>query len=247
MDNLRKADYNRIMYLHERKNWADFTWDDRIVAPLLGEARFAQGKLLGKLEDVGFDLSREIEVNSLSAEVVASSNIEGVQLDATKVRSSVARRLGVDQLAGEADTRSVDGAVEVVLDAVGKRDEPLTAERLFGWHAALFPTGYSGLRKIEVAAYRTSPMEVVSGPIGHEKVHYEAPSAQDVPSLMTDFLLWFNAEADCDLLVKAGLAHLRFLSVHPFDDGNGRIARALTEMLLAQSDGSARRFYSMAE
>ena len=246
MDNLRMADYNHAMYLHERKNWTDFTWDDRVVAPLLGDARFAQGKLIGRLEGVGFALSREIEVDSLSAEVVASSRIEGVQLDAAKVRSSVARRLGVDQLAGQANTRDVDGAVDVVLDAVGKRDDPLTAERLFGWHAALFPTGYSGLYKIEVAAFRTSPMEVVSGPVGHEKTHFEAPPAQDVPSLMADFLAWFNSEPDCDLLVKAGLAHLWFLTVHPFDDGNGRIARALTEMLLARSDGSARRFYSMA-
>ncbi|MBQ9044305.1 MAG: Fic family protein, partial [Eggerthellaceae bacterium] len=158
----------------------------------------------------------------------------------------VARRLGVDQLVGDADTRDVDGAVDVVLDAVGRRDDPLTAERLFGWHAALFPTGYSNLHKINVATFRTSPMEVVSGPIGHEKVHYEAPPAHDVPGLMAEFLAWFNAEPDCDLLVKAGLAHLRFLTVHPFDDGNGRIARALTEMLLARSDNSPRRFYSMA-
>ena len=246
MDNLRIAGYNRAMYLHERENWTDFTWDDRVIAPLLGDARFSQGKLLGRLEDVGFELSREIEVGSLSAEVIASSRIEGVQLDAAKVRSSVARRLGVDQLAAAADTRDVDGAVDVVLDAVGGRDESLTEERLFGWHAALFPTGYSGLRKIEVAAFRSTPMEVVSGPIGHEKVHFKAPQAQDVPALMADFLAWFNAESDCDLLVKAGLAHLRFLTVHPFEDGNGRIARALTEMLLARSDGSPRRFYSMA-
>ena len=240
------AGYNRAMYLHERDNWAEFTWDDRVIAPLLGDARFAQGKLLGRLEDVGFDLSREIEVDSLSAEVVASSSIEGVQLDAAKVRSSVARRLGVDRLAGETDTHVVDGAVDVVLDAVGRRDDPLTAERLFGWHAALFPTGYSGLRKIDVAAFRSTPMEVVSGPVGHERVHFEAPPAHDVPALMEDFLAWFNAKPDCDLLVKAGLAHLRFLTVHPFEDGNGRIARALTEMLLARSDGSPRRFYSMA-
>lgn len=235
------------MFLHERKNWTDFTWDDRVVAPLLGEARFAQGKLIGRLEDLGFDLSRELEVDSLCAEVVASSSIEGIQLDAEKVRSSVARRLGVERLVDDADTHNVDGAVDMVLDAVGRRDEPLTAERLFGWHAALFPTGYSGLRRIEVATYRTSAMEVVSGPIGHEKVHFKAPEAQDVPALMADFLSWFNAEADCDLLVKAGLAHLRFLTVHPFDDGNGRIARSLTEMLLARSDGSPRRFYSMAK
>ena len=234
------------MYLHERENWANFTWDDSIVAPLLGDAHFAQGRLLGRLEDIGFDLSQEVEVSSLSSEVVSSSDIEGIRLDAAKVRSSVARRLGVDRLARDVDTRDVDGAVDIVLDAVGRRDEPLTHERLFGWHAALFPAGYSGLRKIEVAAYRKSAMEVVSGPIGREKVHFEAPPAEDVHALMDGFLTWFNADPECDLLVKAGLAHLRFLTVHPFEDGNGRIARALTEMLLAKSDGSQRRYYSMA-
>ena len=217
------------------------------MSPLVGDARFAQGKLLGRLENVGFALSSELEVNSLSAEVVASSRIEGVQLDLEKVRSSVARRLGVEQLADEPDTRNVDGAVEVVLDAVSMRNEPLTEERLFGWHAALFPTGYSDLRKIEVASYRTTPMEVVSGPIGREKVHFKAPSSRDVPALMADFLAWFNAESHYDVLVKAGLAHLYFLTIHPFEDGNGRIARALTETLLARSDGSPRRFYSMAK
>lgn len=246
MDILRMVAYNRAMYLHERENWTNFIWDDRVIAPLLGDVRFAQGKLLGRLEDVGFDLSRVIEMSSLSEEIIASSRIEGIRLDAAKVRSSVARRLGVDQLTAQGDTRDVDGAVDIVLDAVGRRDVPLTAERLCGWHASLFPTGYSGLHKIEVAAFRTSPMEVVSGPIGHEKTHFVAPLAKDVPSLMADFLAWFNSEPNCDPLIKAGLAHLHFLTVHPFDDGNGRIARALTEMLLARSDGSTRRFYSMA-
>ena len=246
MDNLRIASYHRTMYLHEQENWTDFTWDDHVVAPLLGNARFAQGKLLGRLEDVGFELSQEIEVDSLSSEVVASSLIEGVQLDAEQVRSSVARRLGVERLASGDDTRDVDGAVSIVMDATGRRDGPLTQERLFGWHAALFPTGYSGLRRIRVAAYRETPMKVVSGPIAHEKIHFEAPSAESVPGLMTDFLAWFNDQPTCDPLVKAGLAHLWFLTVHPFEDGNGRMARALTEMLLARSDGSPRRFYSMA-
>ncbi|MBQ9068884.1 MAG: Fic family protein [Eggerthellaceae bacterium] len=234
------------MYLHERKNWTAFTWDEHAIAPLLGDARFAQGNLLGKLEGIGFDLSREIEVGSLCAEVIASSGIEGVDLDAAKVRSSVARRLGADQFAEDLDTRDVDGVVDMVLDAVENRDHPLSDERLFSWHAALFPAGYSGLRKINVAQYRTTPMEVVSGPFGHERIHFVAPEATSVPGLMADFLTWFNANPSTDLLVKAGLAHLRFLTVHPFEDGNGRIARALTDMLLAQSDGSPRRFYSMA-
>lgn len=246
MDNLRIERYPFTMYLHERENWTDFKWDERTITPLLSAARFAQGKLLGRLEDIGFDLSQEAEIRSLSSEVIASSGIEGVELDAVKVRSSVARRLGADQLIEEVDTRDVDGAVDVTMDAVKRSSEPLDAERLFGWHAALFSTGYSRLHRIEVATYRTSPMEVVSGPIGHERIHYKAPDARDVPGLMDDFIGWFNAESGEDSLVKAALAHLRFLTIHPFDDGNGRIARALTESLLAQSDGSTRRFYSMA-
>lgn len=233
------------MFLHEQENWTDFTWDAEAVASSLGDARFAQGKLLGELERVGFDLAQEAEATSLASEVVASSGIEGVQLDAAKVRSSVARRLGIEDPLAAADTHDVDGAVDIVFDATSNCWEPLTAERLFSWHAALFPTGYSGLRKISVGQFRKTPMEVVSGPIGHEKIHFVAPAPERVDSLMAAFVEWFNG-SEQDPLIVAGAAHLRFLTIHPFEDGNGRIARAMTELLLSRSDGSPRRFYSMS-
>lgn len=233
------------MYLHEHTNWTTFTWDGAAVTALLGKVRFAQGHLLGKMSDAGFAVEEEAELDALSSEVIASSRIEGVTLDAAKVRSSVSRQLGIDASGKPLDTREVDGSVAIMLEATKGFDEPLSEERLARWHAALFPTGYSGLVKVRVAQYRDRSMQVVSGAIGREKVHFVAPDAKLVPSLMNDFVSWFN-EDETDPLVKAGLAHLRFLTIHPFDDGNGRIARALTEMLLAKSDGAPRRFYSMA-
>ncbi len=208
---------------------------------------FAQGRLLGMAENLGFDIGVSLEADTLADEIVASSRIEGVSLDAVKVRSSVARQLGIEELGSPADTHDVDGAVSVMIDAVRNFDEPVTAERLFGWHNALFPTGYSGLRKITVARYRTEPMQVVSGPVGREKVHYEAPDPLLIAPLMKDFLQWLNEDESQDPLAKAGTAHLWFLTIHPFDDGNGRVARALTELLLARSDHANRRFYCMAD
>lgn len=234
------------MYLHEHTDWTKFSWDAVELSPLLREANFARGKLQGLIQHVGFQLEAEMEVDALAGEVVASSLIEGVELDTAKVRSSVSRQLGLKAPGSVDDTRSVDGTVSIMLDATRNCDQPLTHERLFGWHNALFPTGYSGLRKITVARYRERPMSVVSGPIGKEKVHFQAPDAVDVKSLMDEFIAWFNADSPEDALVKAGVAHLWFLTVHPFDDGNGRIARTLTEMLLAKADRSPRRFYSMA-
>ena len=198
------------------------------------------------MEHVGFQLEAEMETGALADEIMASSLIEGVELDAAKVRSSVSRQLGLETPGSANDTRDVDGVVSVMLDATKNCHKPLTHERLRGWHNALFPTGYSGLRKIVVARYRERPMSVVSGPIGKEHVHFQAPEADSVGSLMDEFVTWFNADSPEDALVKAGIAHLWFLTVHPFDDGNGRIARALTEMLLARADRSPRRFYSMA-
>ncbi|WP_165054081.1 MULTISPECIES: Fic family protein [unclassified Adlercreutzia] len=235
------------MYLHEHTGWTHFTWDDATVLPLLGEARFAQGELLGSMSGVGFDVKSEVEVQALSGEVVASSRIEGVVLDAEEVRSSVSRQLGLEGFTSATDTRDVDGAVSVMLDATRRFAEPLSDARLFGWHNALFPAGYSGLRKIHVARYREGPMRVVSGPIGKERVHFLAPDPDLVPLLMGEFVSWVNECDSVEPLLKAGIAHLWYLTVHPFDDGNGRIARALTELLLARSDGSPRRFYSMAQ
>lgn len=198
------------------------------------------------MEHVGFQLETEMEVDALSDEVVASSLIEGVELDAAKVRSSVSRQLGLEAPGSVDDTRNVDEVVSIMLDATRNCDEPITHERLFGWHNALFPTGYSGLRKIVVAHYRKRPMSVVSGPLGKEKVHFQAPEADSVEPLMDELITWINTDVSEDVVVKAGVAHLWFLTVHPFDDGNGRIARALTEMLLTRADRSPRRFYSMA-
>ncbi len=233
------------MYLHERDKWTNFTWDAAVVAPLLGDARFDQGNLLGRVAGLGFSVGDRLQLDAVSQEVVASSRIEGQELDPSKVRSSVARQLGLGPCDDSLDTGAVDGAVAVMLDATVNFAAPLTLERLAGWHAALFPAGYSGLRRIAVGQLRTGPMQVVSGAIGHEKMHYDAPAANAVPALMEEFLAWFN-ENSSDNLLKAAIAHLWFLTIHPYDDGNGRMARALTEMLLARSDGSARRFYSMA-
>lgn len=233
------------MYLHERQDWTNFTWDDKVVAPLLSEVRFAQGAFLARVESLGFEVNDEIEVDAISEEVISSSMIEGVELNPAEVRSSVAKRLGITPIEPMTESSAVEGAVSMMIDATQSFSDPLTYERLCGWHNALFPTGYSGLYKIETGTYRTSPMSVVSGAIGHEKIHYEAPAAELVSALMDEFLDWFNGSGE-EPLVKAAIAHLWFLTIHPFDDGNGRIARALTEMLLARSDNSHRRYYSMA-
>lgn len=233
------------MYLHERQNWTVFSWDNDTIVPLLCHAHFAQGKLLGRIQDLGISLESEIELDAACDEVLASSEIEGVSLDAVKVRSSVARNLGLDAHDPTLDTRSVDGAVDILMDATRNSFDPITFERLAAWHSSLFPTGHSGLRTITVAAYRTGPMSVASGPVGHEKVHYLAPDASAVPQLMDEFFAWANGNT-IDPLLKAGIGHLWFLTIHPFDDGNGRIARALTELFLARSDGATQRYYSMA-
>ncbi len=234
------------MYLHEHPNWTHFIWDDDVILPLLSNVRFAQGKLLGRIQDLGFPLESEFELSTVCKEVIASSRIEGVSLNAEEVRSSVARNLGLNTYNSALDTHSVDGAVAVFMDATFHSSDSLTFDRLAGWHNSLFSTGFSGLRRITVAEWRTGPMSVVSGPIGHERVHYRAPDASKVPKLMDEFFAWANTSNN-DALLKAGLAHLWFLSIHPFEDGNGRIARAITELFLTRSDQSPRRFYSMAD
>lgn len=234
------------MYLHEHDNWTSFSWDEKVLSPHLETVRLLQGKLLGMTAASGFEVRADAEVRAVTDEVVASSEIEGIRLDPMKVRSSVSRQLGLD--AGTPiDTHDVDGAVSVMMDATQNASQPITKERLLEWHAALFPTGRSGLRKIRAGAFRADAMQVVSGAIGREKVHFEAVDPGRVELAMEELIAWLNSVPTYDPLVKAGIAHLWFLTIHPFDDGNGRIARALTELLLARSDGSQQRYYSMAK
>lgn len=238
-----------MAYIWENEHWPDLHWDDSALAGLLAHVSREQGRLLGKMEGLGFDLRNEAHLRTLTEDVVKSSEIEGEKLPPDQVRSSIARRLGLDVAGLVPADRNVDGVVEMTVDATSNSQEPLTTERLFAWHAALFPTGRSGMRKINVGAWRQDqggPMQVVSGPMGKEKVHYEAPPAERVPDEMTQFLAWFSDPGDTDPLLAAGLAHLWFVTIHPFDDGNGRIARAIADMALARSDQSGQRFYSMS-
>ncbi len=237
------------MYIHERSDWPEFRWDDAKLAGALVDLRHRQGRLIGHMEGLGFRFRQEAVLKTLTDDVLKTSEIEGERLDADQVRSSIARKLGIDIGALKAADRNVEGVVEMMLDATGHYREPLTKDRLFSWHAALFPTGRSGISKIKVGEWRkdaTGPMQVVSGAIGRERVHYEAPRAGKVNREMTAFLKWFNAVGEEDLVLKAALAHLWFVTVHPFDDGNGRIARAIADMTLARSEKNSQRFYSMS-
>jgi Fic family protein len=236
-------------YIHELKAWPAFTWEDEKLILPLSEVRHKQGRLLGKLEGLGFQLREEATLETLTQDVIKSSEIEGEKLPTDQVRSSIARRLGIE-IAGEVTvSRNVDGVVEMMLNATQQYDQPLTDERLFGWHSALFPGGRSGMHKISVGTWRDDakgPMQVVSGAIGKERVHYQAPEASRLQSEMEKFLGWFNAPTGTDPVLKAALAHLWFVTIHPFDDGNGRMARAIADMQLARADGSRQRFYSMS-
>lgn len=236
-------------YIHKRAGWPGFRWDHaRISARLVG-VRHRQGRLIGRMEGLGFQLRAEAVLDSLTEEVLKSSEIEGETLNRDQVRSSIARRLGLDIGGLTPGDRDVEGVVEMMLDATQGFDRPLTARRLFDWHAALFPTGRSGMSKIRVGAWRDDakgPMQVVSGPLGKERVHYEAPSADRVREEMKKFLGWLENDNSTDLVLKAGVAHLWFVTIHPFDDGNGRIARAIADMVLARSERSPQRFYSMS-
>ena len=237
------------MYIHELKDWPGFTWSRDQLGDRLAAVRHRQGRLIGHMEALGVNLRQEAVLQTLTSDVLRSSEIEGEKLDAEQVRSSIARRLGMDIGALKPADRNVEGIVEMMLDATRQYDRPLTAERLFSWHASLFPTGRSGLTKIRAGAWRddsTGPMEVVSGPIGKERVHFQAPPAKRLDGEMQSFLDWFNANAGIDPVLKAGLAHLWFVTIHPFDDGNGRIARAIADMALARSEESPQRFYSMS-
>lgn len=237
------------MYIHESKDWPEFKWDQARLAELLAEVRHRQGRLLGRMEGLGFQLRGEATLTTLTQDVLKTTEIEGEKLDPAQVRSSLARKLGMDVGGAVRVGRNVEGIVEVMLDATRNHAAPLSTERLFDWHAALFPTGRSGMQSIVVGGWRTArsgPMQVVSGPLGREKVHYEAPSADRLNQEMTEFIHWFNAAPETDLVVKSALAHFWFVTIHPFEDGNGRIARALADLLLARAEKSAQRFYSMS-
>jgi Fic family protein len=238
------------MYIYDLPDWPRFVWNPALLSEPLAAVRHRQGRLIGHLEALGFPLRQEAVLQTLTADVLKSSEIEGEHLDTAQVRSSLARRLGIDIGALKPADRQVEGIVELMLDATRHYDRPLSAERLFGWHASLFPSGRSGMSRILVGGWRddsTGPMTVVSGPIGRERIHFQAPEAARLPSEMATFLDWFNSDdAGIDPVMKAALAHLWFVTVHPFHDGNGRIARAIADMALARSELSSQRFYSMS-
>jgi len=237
------------MYIWERADWPIFTWKTDRILRRLAAARHAQGRLLGRMEGLGFRLKEEALLHTLTEDVVKSSDIEGERLDTDQVRSSIARRLGIDAAGLVAADRAVEGVVEMMLDATQHFEHALSAKRLFAWHSALFPTRRSGMARLRVGGWRddvSGPMRVVSGPLGRERVHYEAPPAHRVPVEMKAFFKWFNGASDFDQVLKSALAHFWFVTIHPFEDGNGRIARAIADMALARSEGSPQRFYSMS-
>ncbi len=236
-------------HIHQYPDWPNFSWDNEKIAEKLVRVRHNQGRLFGRMEGLGFALQRHALLQSLTEEVVKSSAIEGENLNREQVRSSVAKRLGINLGESVKTPRNVDGVVELMVDATQNYDQPLTQKRLYAWHAALFPTGHSGISKIKVGAWRddaNGSMRMVSGAIGRERIHFEAPVAKRLSAEMKIFLKWFNQKPDIDLVLQAALAHLHFVTVHPFDDGNGRIARAVADMTLARSENSSKRFYSMS-
>ena len=237
------------MWIYEHQDWPSFSWDSESLASKLADIRHRQGRLLGRMEGLGFALKSEASLQTLTNDVVKSSAIEGEQLNSDEVRSSIARKLGIEIAGLVPVSRDVEGIVEMMLDATQQYDKPLTKERLCGWHAALFPTGRSGMHKIVVGDWRTleaGAMRVVSGAIGKEKVHFEAPRAESLDDEMRVFLEWFERGDDLDPVIKAGISHLWFVTIHPFEDGNGRIARAIGDMALASADGTQERFYSLS-
>lgn len=237
------------VYIYQETDWPNFKWDSNEIILPLAKVRHLQGKLIGKMEALGFKLRNEAVLQTLTTEIIKSSEIEGQILDLNQVRSSIARRLGIEISGLVPSDRNVDGVVDMMLDATQNYRKSMTVDRLFGWHSALFPSGRSGMYKIIVGNWRddsTGPMQVVSGAMGKEKVHYQAPPASDIKKEMKTFLSWFNKEPEEDLIIKSALAHLWFVTIHPFEDGNGRIARALCDMLLTRSDDTPQRFYSMS-
>jgi len=239
----------RMIYIHEQKKWPIFHWDENVIGQKLSDARFHQGLLLGKMRNLGFGLKDQAILQILTTDIMTSSNIEGENLDKEQVRSSVARRLGLPYDEEIFIERNVDGIVEMVMDATHNYLAPLSKKRLFSWQASLFPGGYSGMHTIHTGSFRkdqNGPMQVISGPVGMERIHYRAPDASRIPEEMDSFIQWFNRAKDMDGVLAPGIAHIWFLSIHPFEDGNGRIARALTDMLLARDEHSPNRFYSIS-
>lgn len=237
------------MYIHERKNWPNFKWDQSQLTDLLAEVRYLQGRLLGRMENLGFRLREEASLRTLTQDVIKTSEIEGEKLDTDQVCSSIAKRLGINHLTIQYIDRDVEGIVEVMLDATRNFRVSLTKERLFLWHSALFPINTREFRQITVGQWRkksSGPMQVLSGPIGRERIHFEAPTYDRLKQEMSTFINWFNSKEEYDLLIKSAVAHFWFVTIHPFDNGNGRIARAIADMVLARSENSEQRFYSMS-
>ncbi len=238
------------MYIYQLKEWPNFIWDKQRLADSLAKVRYSQGCLLGKMSSLGFHLQEESTLQTLTQDVIKTSEIEGENLNKEQVRSSIAKRLGIAINEPTAIvSRDVEGIVEVMLDATRNYDSPLTNERLFNWHAALFPTGRSGLQKITTGNWRnesSGAMQIVSGPYGREKIHYEAPTYDHIEMEMQHFINWINSDSKIDPVIKAAIAHFWFVTIHPFDDGNGRIARAIADMLLSRSENTSQRFYSMS-
>ncbi len=237
------------MYIHQHKHWPDFIMDVQAILPSLARVRHAQGMLVGRFSSLGFETQNQAFLEALSASTLTTAAIEGEHFNASSVRSSIAKRLGLKTIERSPVDRHIDGVVDVLLDATQQADQPLTQKRLFAWHAALFPTGYSGLTKIAVAKWRPlgrDTMRIISGRRGFEHVHFEAPESDRLPSEIKRFLEWANAKDDVDSVLKAAIAHFWFVTLHPFDDGNGRIARAIADLFLTRADGLPQRFYSMS-
>ena len=233
-------------YIYEYKNWTNFTWRETDINGIFGEVRNLQGKVIGQMNTLGFATKEEATLTTLTLDVIKSSEIEGEKLDYDQVRSSIARRLGMNIAGLVSANRNVEGVVEIMLDATQNYQKPLTNKRLFGWHSALFPTGHSGMHKIEVGRYRTGEMQIVSGALGKERIHYEAVPANRVKEEMDKFLEWFNDKSPMDPVLKSAIAHFWFIIIHPFDDGNGRIARAISNLMLGRADKTTERYYSMS-
>jgi len=235
-----------IKYIYQYSSWPNFTWNEKEIQVVLGKVRHLQGKIFGQVNALGFSVKEETILTTLTLNVLKSSEIEGEILNYEQVQSSIAKRLGLDYAGMIVPDRNVEGVVEMMLDATQSFQNPIDEERLFAWHASLFPTGRSGMSKIEAGSYRKEIMQVVSGPMGKEKIHFQAPPPEQVKPEMDRFLAWLNSDTEIDLVIKSAIAHFWFIIIHPFDDGNGRIARAISDLLLARSDNSSQRFYSLS-